>query len=193
MASPADAFARLLEVLDRMEISYEVVGSVASSAHGIPRTSLDIDLVVDIRPEQIEEFAAALQGEFYADAGHLRESFGRGRAANLIHLATAMKFDLFPHGTDEYSRTEFSRRGLREVRPDGIHVMECSVISPEDLVLRKLEWYRAGGEMSERQWNDLRGVCRTGGRQLDVVYLRSWSERLKLDDLLERLLAENGL
>ncbi len=141
-----------------MEIGYEVVGSVASSAHGIPRTSLDIDLVVDIRPEQIEEFAAALRGRFYADADHIREAFARNRAANLIHLTTAWKFDLFPHATDEYSRIEFSRRTWREICPDGIHAIECAVMSPEDLILRKLEWYRAGGETSERQWNDVPGM-----------------------------------
>lgn len=108
MANPAEAFAQLLEVLDRMEIAYEVVGSVASSAHGIPRTSLDIDLVVEIKPEQIEEFAAALQGEFYADGIQIQDAFARKRAANLIHLSTAWKFDLFPLAGDEYSRTEFS-------------------------------------------------------------------------------------
>lgn len=66
-------------------------------------------------------------------------------------------------------------------------------MSPEDLVLRKLEWYRAGGETSERQWNDLRGICKAKGKQLDVGYLRQWAGRLKIDDLLERLLAEHGL
>ncbi len=123
----------------------------------------------------------------------MRDAFARGRAANLIHLSTAWKFDLFPHTSDEYSQTEFSRRGLREIRPDGIHAIECAVISPEDLVLRKLEWYRAGGETSERQWNDLRGICQARGNQLDVAYMRYWSLRLKVEDLLERLLAEYGL
>jgi hypothetical protein len=193
MENPAEAFTHLLGVLDRMEIGYEVVGSVASSAHGIPRTSLDIDLVVDIRPEQIEEFAAALQGEFYADADQITEAFARKRAANLIHLRTAWKFDLFPHGRDEYSRMEFSRRAWREIRPDGVHTIECAVMSPEDLILRKLEWYRAGGENSERQWNDLRGMCKTKGKQLDMGYLRQWSARLRIDDLLQQLLGEFAL
>jgi hypothetical protein len=56
MSAPSAAFARLLEVLDRMGIPYLVGGSVASSAHGVPRTTLDVDLVVDLKPEQIEEF-----------------------------------------------------------------------------------------------------------------------------------------
>jgi hypothetical protein len=119
MSAPAEACARLLEVLDRMEIPYAVGGSVASSAHGIPRTTLDIDLVVDFKRDQIDAFAAELQPDFYADAAMIREAFVLGRAVNLIHLRTAWKFDLFPLKKDEYSRTEFARRSFREVRPDG--------------------------------------------------------------------------
>lgn len=193
MSTLAEAFARLLEVLDRMEIPYAVGGSVASSAHGIPRTTLDIDLVVDLKPGQIDNFAAELQQEFYADAAMIREAFGAGRAANLIHLGTAWKFDLFPLRKDEYSRTEFARRSFREIRPDGGEAVECAVASAEDTVLRKLEWYRAGGETSERQWNDLRGICRAASGQLDVGYLRRWAGHLKVEDLLETLLAEHGI
>jgi hypothetical protein len=193
MSTQPDAFARLLEVLDRLEIAYEVGGSVASSSHGIPRTTLDIDIVVDLKPEKVDEFSATLGPEFYADASLIREAFARGRAANLIHITTAWKFDLFPLKNDEYSRTEFGRRGYRKVSPDGRHAVECALASPEDTVLRKLEWYRAGGERSERQWNDLLGVCRTVAHRLDLRYLRRWAPFLKIDDLLETLLAESGV
>jgi hypothetical protein len=88
MSSLAEAFAALLAILDRMEIPYEVGGSVASSAHGIPRTTLDVDLVVDLKPDDIESFAAALRQYFYADAQQIREAFSRGRAANVIHLGS---------------------------------------------------------------------------------------------------------
>src|SRR5665213_1635336 len=118
MGTPAEALGRLLEVLDRMEIPYEIGGSVASSTHGVPRTTLDVDLVVDLKPEQIDGFAAQLQDAFYADPILIREAFERGRAANLIHTGTAWKFDLFPLRKDEYSRTEFGRRVFREIRPD---------------------------------------------------------------------------
>jgi hypothetical protein len=191
--TPAEALTRLIEALDRLEISYAVAGSVASSAHGIPRTTLDVDLVVDLAPDKIDEFASDLQGDFYVDADLIRESFTRGRAANLIHLVTAWKFDLFPLRKDEYSRTEFGRRSFREIQLGGPEKVECAVASGEDTVLRKLEWYRAGGESSERQWNDLLGVCRTLSGRLDVVYLRRWASHLNVEDLLERLLVESGL
>jgi hypothetical protein len=67
------------------------------------------------------------------------------------------------------------------------------VASAEDTILRKLDWYRAGGESSERQWNDLLGICRTAKERLDFNYLHRWASYLKLDDLLERLLAESTL
>jgi hypothetical protein len=193
MASSSEGLARLLEVLDRLEIRYAISGSVASSAHGVPRTTLDVDLVVDLKPDQVDDLAAGLGQDFYADAALIREAFARGRAANLIRLRSAWKFDLFPQGQDEYSRTEFGRRVFRQIRPDDGKAIECAVASAEDTVLRKLEWYRAGGETSERNWNDLLGVCRTVSGQLDVVYLRRWAGYLKVEDLLERLLAESGL
>jgi len=192
MGTPADAVARLLEVLDRLEVPYYVGGSVASSAHGSPRSTLDVDFVVDLRPELVDEFAATLQPEFYADAELIREAFARGRAANIIHFGTAWKFDLFPMKQDEYSRTQFGRRSIRRIRPDGAQEIECAVASPEDMVLRKLEWYRAGGETSERQWNDALGMCRAAGSRLDANYLRHWAGALNVEDLLEELLAEAG-
>lgn len=107
MSTLAEALARLLAVLDRMEVPYEIGGSVAGSAHGVPRTTLDVDIVVDFRPDQIDAFAAELRGEFYIDAETMRGAFAMGRAVNLIHLGSAWKFDLFPLRADDYSRTEF--------------------------------------------------------------------------------------
>ena len=190
MSTFAEAFAHLLAVLDRMEIPYEVGGSVASSAHGIPRTTLDVDIVVNLKPDQIDSFAAELSSEFYADASQIREAFAMGRAANVIHLDSVWKFDLFPLRNDDYSRTEFGRRSFRAIRPDGREAIECSVASVEDTILRKLEWYRAGGEASERQWNDLRGVVQAARGQFELGYLHRWAGYLKVEDLLEKLLGD---
>jgi hypothetical protein len=190
MATPADGLSLLLSVLDRMEIPYYVGGSVASSAHGIPRTTMDVDLVADLQLAQVDEFASMLQAEFYADGPMIRDALARRRSFNVIHFASAYKFDVFPLGTDRYSRSEFDRRRAIEIRSLGPEPVECSVATAEDIILRKLTWYRTGGETSERQWNDLRGVLKVSGKTLDYDYLRHWAEYLKIDDLLERLLAE---
>jgi hypothetical protein len=190
MATPADALARLLEILDRSEIPYSIGGSVASSTHGIPRTTMDVDLVADIKPDQVDELVRVLQPEFYAETTMIQEALQRGRSFNLIHYGTAYKFDVFPLRRDDYSRTEFGRRTFVEIRSFGPEPIECAVATAEDTILRKLEWYRAGGETSERQWNDLRGVLKVSGPRLDLAYLRQWAPVLKVQDLLERLLAE---
>ncbi len=157
--------------------------STVAKAFGRLLAALDIDIVLDMRPELIEAFSAELGGEFYADAGMIREAFARGRAANIIHTKSAWKFDLFPLRRDEYSRTEFGRRAM----------LPCAHASAEDTILRNLEWYLAGGERSERQWNDLLGVCRTAASRLDLPYLHHWAQWLKVDALLNTLLAESGI
>jgi hypothetical protein len=191
MATPSEGFEKLLGILDKMEIPYSVGGSVASSVHGIPRLTMDVDLVVDLRADQVNELVSLLQADFYADAPAIKMALARGRASNVIHLGSAYKFDLFPLRRDDFSGTEFGRRKFTEIRtlaPD--HPIECAVASAEDTILRKLEWYRAGGETSERQWNDLRGILKVSGARLELDYLRKWAPYLKVEDLLERLLAE---
>jgi len=190
MATPAEGFSRLLAVLDPLEIPYYVGGSVASSAYGIPRTTMAADLVADLPSNQVDEFAALLQPDFYADAATMREAIARGRSFNLIHYKSAYKFDIFPPRHDGYSRREFSRRQFMKIRSVGPEPIECAVATVEDTILRKLEWYRAGGETSERQWNDLRGILQVSGARLDRAYLYEWARSLKVDQLLDRLLSE---
>lgn len=187
MKTLTEALESLLAALDRLEIPYEVGGSVASSAHGIPRTTLDVDLVVDMAPDKIEQFVNEVRDEFYADAAQMREAFTAGRATNLIHLTGGWKFDLFPLLTDEYSRVEFARRAFREIQPNSGTSLECSLSSMEDTLLRKLQWFRAGGEISERQWSDLVGMWNAGGPLADMEYLRRWAKRIGVGDLLEKL------
>jgi hypothetical protein len=172
-----------------MEIPYAVGGSVASSAHGMPRTTMDGDVVVDVKPEQIAELVESLQPEFYADAEMMRDAFRLGRACTVIHYSSAFKFDLFPVARDEYSRVAFARRMDGTVHSLG-HPVECSSATPEDMILSKLDWFRRGGETSKQPWTDLRGIVEVSGPKLDLAYLRRWAAHLRVGDLLDRLLAE---
>ena len=190
MPTPAEAFSRVLETLDRMEIPYLVGGSVASSIHGITRPTMDADIVADLKPSQVDDFVSLVKADFYADARAIRESLSLGRSFNLIHYATTFKIDFFPLQDDAYSSASFARRRFEQSKSFGPEMIECAVATAEDTILRKLEWYRAGGETSERQWNDLRGVLKVSGSQLDRAYLHEWAQYLKVDDLLDRLLAE---
>jgi len=190
MATLADALAELLTGLDRLEIQYYVGGSVASTFYGIYRTTNDVDLVANIAPEQAEELAECIGKEFYIDPATVRAAIRVGRAFNVVHFASAYKIDIFPVKQDAYSQAAFARRAFRELRSLGPEPIECAVATAEDTILAKLAWYRAGGETSERQWNDLRGIRMVSGAILDYEYLRKWAPFLKVDDLLEQLLAE---
>lgn len=192
MQTPREAFSCILEVLDLLEIQYMVVGSVASSVHGMARPTQDIDLAADLRAEQVDDFAAALKANFYADPEMIKDALARHRSFNLIHYASAFKFDIFPLQKDEYSQTQFGRRGFAETTLLDGGAIECSIASAEDTVLNKLRWYRAGGETSERQWNDLRGILQVSGPRLDRAYMNTWALRLGVADLLQQLLDEQA-
>jgi hypothetical protein len=192
MSSPAAAFRRVLEVLSRLEIPYCIVGSVASSVYGTPRTTMDVDIVADLRADQLGSLAAALRPDFYADLEMMKDAWKRGRAFNVIHLASAYKFDIFPLADDAYSQEAFGRRRVAKTQSLGGETVECVLGAVEDTILNKLRWYRLGGEISEVQWNDLRGILMVTGERLDREYLYRWAPLLGVTDLLDRLLKESG-
>ena len=184
------AFQQVVDTLDRLAVPYMVGGSIASSVHGIYRSTNDIDIVAAVGEEHILPFAAALEGAFYTDAATMREALRQGRSFNVIHFATGYKFDIFPAAGNPYFQMQLSRSELQEVPVGEGHNIRCSVATAEDILLAKLVWYRAGGEQSERQWNDVRGIRSVRGVHLDRVYMKEWAQHLKVDDLLEKLLSE---
>lgn len=180
----------LLEAFDRLEIAYMIVGSTVSSAYGFFRATADMDIVVDLHLEHVESLADLLQGEFYIDAGQIREALRFGRSFNVIHLASAYKFDLFTLQHDSYAKTQFARRHHRDTSVFGGDPVEVSLCTAEDIILNKLRWYRLGGMVSDRHWHDILGVIAVQGKTLDLAYLRQWAEHLKIADLLEAALTE---
>ncbi|MBP7146121.1 MAG: hypothetical protein KBD01_01140 [Acidobacteria bacterium] len=178
---------RVVGVLERLGIPYHVGGSFASAIHGVPRQTRDLDVVVDLHQQQVDALVGALGSEFFADPDSIRAALARGRSANVIHLDSGLKVDLFPKGGSEYDGVEFARAQSVPVAAGGSPSIR--VKSPEDTVLRKLEWFRAGGDVSDRQWHDVLGVLKTQSGRLDVAYLRRWARNLGVSDLLERALA----
>jgi len=177
------AFQLLIEALGRGAIPFLIGGSMASGIHGIYRTSLDVDLVADIQPGQIGRLIEELGGAFYADAGTMQSALRSGRSFNLIHFASSYKFVVFPLSTDSFQQSQFSRRQMKEVALGGATIT-APVATAEDTILMKLVWYRSGGEVSERQWNDVRGILAVQRQRLDLAYLRQWAGYLKVADLL---------
>jgi hypothetical protein len=184
----AQAFQELLAALDRTETPFVVVGSVASGAHGLARLTNDIDIVVDLPSERVAAFCEELGPAFYADVDMAARAVAAGRSFNLIHLASAYKFDLFPVGNDAFGRSELARREFTAGGVTGLENIEFPVASAEDTILAKLIWFRKGGEVSDRQWSDILGIVKVQADRLDLAYLRKWAETLAVLDLLIRVL-----
>jgi hypothetical protein len=177
-------------LLDRLGVSYLVAGSLASSVHGEPRSTNDVDLVANLALEQVAPLLAALEDAYYMSADAVREAVRTGGTFNLIHFATAVKVDVFVTGGDVFDAERLSRR--KRVQLAVGSQGELWVDLPEYTVLRKLEWYRRGGEVSERQWRDVLGVLRAQGARLDQARLAEWADRLRVRDLLDRAQGEAG-
>jgi hypothetical protein len=190
MFEAGEALKRVVDTLERLGIPYLLGGSGASSLHGLPRATLDLDLVAAVRPQHATALERELKQEFYVDADLIRDSLGVGRAFNLIHFASSCKFDIFPLSADPYHASEFDRRCEREVTLPNGEVLRIAVATPEDTILTKLAWYRKGGCVSERQWSDVLGVIAVQGNRLDREYMSRWAPDLGVEDLLERALAE---
>jgi hypothetical protein len=184
---PRQALNRLAEALDHTAIPYLIGGSLASRVHGVPRTTMDAALVAHIDGAQIPRLAKELSGEFYADPDMMRDALTAGRSFNLIHFASSYKFDIFPLSSDAFQKMQFSQRALEDIQL-GTETLHVPIASAEDTVLMKLVRYRSGGEVSERQWNDVRGIVAVQRERLDREYLVKWADYLKVGDLLKSLL-----
>jgi hypothetical protein len=181
-----NALSLLSAAFELLKIPYLIGGSLASSARGIPRSTVDVDILARLDPVHAEKLAAALGAEWYADAGQIRDSLSAGCAFNLIHRPSLQKFDIFP-ATDEFHASELQRATTVALKFSSEELV-CPAATAEDILLAKLKWYRAGGEVSERQWTDIAGLL-SANAALDFGYLRTWAARLRVDDLLARALA----
>ena len=177
------------QTLERLGIPYAVGGSLASSLHGVMRSTLDVDIVADMRLEHIQPLVAALSKDFYADDEMMRDAIEHKSSFNLIHYDTTFKVDIFIRKSRAFDQMQLERRRTSIIATDP--EQSVYVTSPEDVILSKLEWYRMGGEVSDRQWRDILGVLKTRAGDLELVYLRKWAQELKVTDLLERALKES--
>lgn len=186
MDLPLTVLSQVTTILDQQNIPYVLVGSFASSIHGMYRSTADIDIVADIQPEQIHPLFDVLRNSFYVDEHAMRDAVAQKRSFNAIHFDSVFKVDIFVAKSDEFSLSQLSRRELRKLFPDKDEAV-C-VATAEDTILAKLRWYRAGQETSNTQWNDVLGILGTSRNSLDAEYLHMWAEKLGVMDLLQRAL-----
>lgn len=194
MVSPEEALKVVLEVtrpLDELGVPYAVGGSLASSMHGIPRTTQDADLVADLRPMHVQPFVDAVSSSFYVSPERVAQAVNRRSSFNLVHPATGIKVDVFILKADPMSLQEIIRRRLLPI--PGSSGVSLQVASAEDTILQKLHWYQLGNRVSERQWTDVLGVLKVQRKHLDFEYLKEWAAHLGVEDLLRQAYEDAGI
>ena len=188
LPEPIAVMQQVIDVLDNLGVPYLVGGSFASSIYGTYRATADVDLVADLRFEHVARLVQALTGQFYIDEDSVRDAIRLRRSFSAIHLATSFKVDIFIPQQRPYSPVQFERRVRQTIWTDPEYAVYLA--SAEDNLLAKLEGYRLGNEVSDRQWRDILGVIKTQDVRLDFAYLRQWAAALNVSDLLEKALLE---
>lgn len=179
---------RVIEVLEELGAPYHVGGSYASSIHGVPRQTQDIDVVVDLPLVSARSLVSMIKDDFYVDEESVTRAIRDRSSFNVIHFDSGIKVDLFVRGDAPFDLEEFARHRAELVQKEPER--HIYVKTAEDILLRKLLWYQMGGEVSDRQWLDLLGIARTQGDELDRRYVEHWARELGVHPLLDKLLAE---
>jgi hypothetical protein len=185
---PVEVTIKVTEVFESLSIPYLIAGSLASTLYGMVRTTQDADIVAEMQLEHLQPFVVALQDEFYMDDEMIAESIQRNSSFNIIHRETMFKVDVFIPRPRPFLQAQLARAQKQTFAFET--EVSAKFASPEDTILSKLEWYRMGGEVSDRQWRDILGVLKTREGELDLAYVRKWASELKVSDLLERALKE---
>ena len=183
---PIEVTLMVTDVFEKLGIPYLIAGSLASTLYGMVRTTQDSDIVAEMRHEHLPDFVSALQEEFYIDEEMIVDAIQRNSSFNIIHRETMFKVDVFLPHPRPFLQSQLERAQRQTFSLDT--EMSAKFASPEDTILSKLEWYRMGGEVSDRQWRDIMGVLKTRAGELDLEYLRKWAAELRVSDLLERAL-----
>ncbi|MEI6045418.1 MAG: hypothetical protein WCS37_13805 [Chloroflexota bacterium] len=185
------AIEPVVAAFEKLKVAYLIGGSVATSILGLPRSTIDADLVADLRLEHVPLLVAALEQDYYLTTSAIEEAIARKSSFNVLHLVTMSKVDIFILKTNPFDLLAFSRR--QPSRVDTANPKEYFLSSPEDILLHKLMWYEAGKRVSERQWLDVIGLLKVRGHTLDRTYLEEWAERLGITTLLREALTNGGI
>ena len=186
LPAPIRVALRVAELLEAHGVRYLIGGSLASSFASEPRSTLDVDMVVELEESIVDSLVSQLENEFYVDGHALRRAIAERSSANLIHLESSIKVDLFIAGGTPIDAEQMNRRRVIELEGG----QRLFTYQPEDILLQKLRWYALTDRSSDRQWRDILAIVSVNRGSLDRAYLRSAAAKIELTELLDRILDE---
>ena len=184
----------ITDALERLSIAYAVEGSLANSVYGIARSSIEANIIADMRPEHVEPFVASLARDFYADPHRIQDAIAQRGSFSLVHYASKFNVDVIIPQLRPFDQMQLQRRKASVISTDPPR--QVSVTSPEDAILSKLERIlaRRGGPESApgspRPLAEVAAMLKAQAGLLDLVYLRRWAKELNIEALLERALKQ---
>jgi hypothetical protein len=180
--SQQELLRKVVELLNRIGVPYMLTGSLASSLHGEPRSTHDIDLVIAIEPAVVPLLVEAFPlPDYYLDQDAILRAIETKSMFNLIDAREGGKVDFWLLTDDAFDRSRFSRR-----QTESFLGLQIDVSSPEDTILAKLNWARLSGG-SEKQFTDALRVFEVQFQQLDLAYLEQWVEKMGVRPLWVRI------
>jgi hypothetical protein len=160
---PYELLQKIIEALDRLEISYLVTGSVAAMAYGEPRLTNDIDILAGIDESHVAGLLAAFPPEeFYLGEEMIREAIHRRLQFSIIHPSSGLKINIILRKDTPFDESRFSR-----IRPAESYF--ANFAAPEDIIVMKMKYYLEGG--SEKHLRDITGILKISREEVDMAYI----------------------
>jgi hypothetical protein len=184
------ALAVFLAILDELGIVYALGGSMACSVYGKVRFTEDADIAVEPFPSVVDTLLKKLSSDFYVSPQAVRQALTQRGSFNVIHIAAAFKIDVFIRNETPFQKQLLLRR--KQVTIPALPDAKVWAVSPEDILLLKLNWYKQGGCTSEKQWNDILGLAAVQKDRLNISVLIHWADELGVRELLENVLRKDA-
>ena len=173
----------LVRCFETLKIPYLVTGAIASIAYGEPRVTNDIDIVADIKEKHIAGLKNCFpEEEFYLDEDTIKDAIHHQHQFNIIHPSSGLKIDVIIRKRDAFDNSRFKR--IKRICP--VENTEANFASPEDVIIKKMEYYKEGG--SEKHLRDITGILKISEELIDYNYISQWAEKLKLKEIWEAVL-----
>lgn len=178
----SDLLAFAARAIENVGLRYFVTGSTATIFYGEPRFTNDIDIVVDLTESKVAEFCRQFpKSEFYLSESAALDAVRRKTQFNIIHPASGLKIDVIVPAETPFNQSRFAR--IRRLHAQ--EALDVFFSSPEDAIIKKMEYYREGG--SEKHLRDITGVLKTTKEQTDTQYIAQWAQRLGLEDIWDSI------